>query len=160
MAANTIVKRMLDAGVQFTEMSQSSAEKLVNEFVKAGQLRKKDAEEAVQELVDRGRSSTEHLFALVQSEVAKQLSRFADRVDGVEGRIEELAQSMGVTSKPQAPAKTAPAKKSPAKKAPVKKSAAKKAPAKKAPAESAAPVKHGTGPSGVAKVVATKSSNR
>ncbi|MEK7426560.1 MAG: hypothetical protein AAB131_22280 [Actinomycetota bacterium] len=157
MAPHTIVKKMLDAGVQFTEMSQSSAEKLVSEFVKAGQLRKKDAGKTVQELVDRGRSSTEQLLSVVQSEVAKQLARFADRVDGIEDRIEDLAKSVGAMAKrtaapapaAAAPAKKAPAKKSPAKKAPAKKSAAKKSAAKKA-----------AGTSGVAKVVATRAAKR
>ena len=66
MAPNTILKRLLDAGMQFTEMSQNTAEKLVGEFVQAGQVRRKDAERTVQRLVDRGRSSTEQLARSIQ----------------------------------------------------------------------------------------------
>jgi polyhydroxyalkanoate synthesis regulator phasin len=170
MTANTILKRLLDAGMQFTEMSQSSAEKLVNEFVKNGQLRRKDAEKTVQQLVERGRSSTEQLFSAVQTEVAKQLGRFADRIDDLEDRIEDLAESLGLAAKanqdasPSAPvtassvgapaeqaAKAAtPAKKAPAKKAPAKKAPAKQAPAKQAPGTS----------SGVAKVATKKAAKR
>ena len=93
MPAQTIIRRLLDAGMQFSEMSQSTAEKLVSEFVKTGQLRRKEAEQTVQALVERGRSSTERLVATVQSEVGKQLGRFADRIDGIEDRIEDLAES-------------------------------------------------------------------
>ncbi len=176
MTANTILKRLLDAGMQFTEMSQSSAEKLVNEFVKNGQLRRKDAEKTVQQLVERGRSSTEQLFSAVQTEVAKQLGRFADRIDDLEDRIEDLAESLGLAAKanqdasPSAPPVTAssvevpaeqaakaatPAKKAPAKKAPAKQAPAKQAPAKKAPAKQAP----GTS-SGVAKVATKKAAKR
>jgi polyhydroxyalkanoate synthesis regulator phasin len=166
MGTEKIVKRMLDAGVQFTEMSQSSAEKLVHELVKSGKLRKKDAEHVVQDLVDRGRSTTEQLIAAVQSEVAKQLARVADRVDDLEARIEDLAHTVGVAKKapsapvaedpvPAAPKKPA-AKKPAAKKAAPKKPAAKKAAPKKPAAKKAA----ATGSSGVAKVVATRSANR
>ena len=168
MTANTILKRLLDAGMQFTEMSQSSAEKLVNEFVKNGQLRRKDAEKTVQQLVERGRSSTEQLFSAVQTEVAKQLGLFADRIDDLEDRIEDLAELLGLAAKanqdasPSAPPVTASSVEAPAekaamaaKKAPAKKAPAKKAPAKKAPAKKAP----GTG-SGVAKVATKKAAKR
>ena len=56
-------------------MSQKKAEKIVSDFVKAGELRRKDAETVVQHLVERGRESTEHFVSLVQAEVAKQLAR-------------------------------------------------------------------------------------
>ena len=75
MPANKIIKRLMDAGMQFTEMSQDQAERLVREFVKQGQTRRKDAEALVAELVERGRSSTEHFAAAVQAEVAKQFGR-------------------------------------------------------------------------------------
>jgi len=175
MSPNTILKRLLDAGMQFTEMSRTNADKLVNELVHDGHVRRKDAETTVQQLVERGRSSTDHILSAVQAEVAKQLGRFANRIDDVEDRIEDLADSLGVAAKRRtasAPAPTpaaeqpvsattsgdavvsgeaapAPAGKA-AKKAPAKKSA-KKAPAKKAPA---------AGSSGVAKVATKKAAKR
>jgi len=143
MATNTLLKRMLDAGMHFTEMSQDNAERLVKDFVKSGQVRRKDSEKTVQQLVDRGRSATEQVVATVQSEISKQLGRFADRLDGVEERVEELAQRLGIKAKKAAVKKAAPVKKAAAKKAaPVKKAAVKKAaPVKKAAAKKAAPVK-------------------
>ena len=144
MSGTSLLKRMLDAGMQFTEMSQEQAEKLVKEFVKAGQARRKDSSELVQQLVDRGRTATEQWVSAAQSEIGKQLNRFAGRLDEVESRVEELAARIGLTSPvKKAPVKeAAPAAAAPAKEAPAKKAApTKKAPAKKAPAKKAAPTK-------------------
>jgi hypothetical protein len=123
--------------------------------VKAGQVRRKDAEKTVKQLVERGRTTTEHVISLIQSEVSKQLGKFAQRLDDVEARVEDVASNFGLGSKSaakKAPAAVvkpaaAPAKKAPAKKAPAKKTTAKKAAAKKA-----------AGPSGVAKVAVKKAS--
>ncbi len=136
MTGKPLLKRWLDSGAQFTEMSQKNAEKLVSEFVKAGQLRRKDAEKTVQRLVERGRSTTEHFVSLMQAEVAKQLGRFAKRLDDVEARVEDVASNFGLAKK--APAKKAAAKQAAAKKAPAKKAVAKKAPAKKTAAKKTA----------------------
>ncbi|MDO8389201.1 MAG: hypothetical protein Q7V57_01845 [Actinomycetota bacterium] len=148
MTGSPLLKRMLDAGVQFTETSQEQAEKLVKEFVKAGQARRKDSEELVRTVVERGRTASEHLVATVQAELNKQLGRFAGRLDELEARVEDLAKRLGLPSKPAKKAsakKAAPTTQTPvkkvalAKKAPAKKAPAKKAPAKKAPAKKAAP---------------------
>jgi polyhydroxyalkanoate synthesis regulator phasin len=152
MSGNPLLKRLLDAGMQFTEMSQEQAEKLVKEFVKNGQARRKDSEQLVQQLVDRGRSVTEQVVSVVQTELTKQLGKFACRLDEIESRVEELAQKVGLASKPAAKkaapkaaapataaaAKPAAAKPAAATKAPAKKAPAKKAPANKAPAKKAA----------------------
>ena len=99
MATNPLLKRMLDAGMQFTEMSQKQAEKLVKEFVKSGQARKKDSDEMVRQIVDRGRTLSEQIVASVQAELAKQMSKFAGRLDDVEGRVEALAAKVGLAAK-------------------------------------------------------------
>ena len=133
MAQNK-VRSLIQAGMHFTEDSQAKAEKLVKDLVKAGELRRKDAEETVQALIARGKQATEQVLTLVQSEVSKQMSRFTDRIDSVENRVEEIASKVGLASKPSPAAESAPA---PAKKSPVKKAA----PAKKAAAKKAAPAK-------------------
>ena len=149
MSGNNLLKRLIDAGMQFTEISQDQAEKLVKEFVKNGQARRKDSEVLVQQLVERGRVASEQFVASVQAEFTKQLGRVALRLDDLEGRVEDIAARLGVPaprtargavksdvkSAVAAPAEKAPAKKAPAKKAPAKKAPAKKAPAKKAPAK-------------------------
>ena len=132
MADNNLLKRLLDAGSQFTGMSQEQAEKLVKEFVKVGEARRKDTEKLVQRFIERGRDATEHLVAAVQSEVSKQLGLFASRLDDVEDRIEDLAERLGIASlATKAAARVPNATATPAQKAPAKKAAAKKAPAKK-----------------------------
>src|SRR6185295_4332557 len=147
MTGSPVLKRWLDTGMQYTEMSQKNAEKLVSDFVKAGQVRRKDAEKTVKQLVERGRTTTEHVVSLIQSEVNKQLGKFAKRLDDVEARVEDVAGTFGLGSKTPAKKAPAPAKKAAAKKAPAKKAAIKRAPAKKA-----------AGPSGVAKVAVKKAS--
>ena len=111
MPGNPLLKRLLDAGMQFTEMSQEQAEKLVKEFVKTGQTRRKDSEQMVQQLVDRGRNATEQIVSTVQAELSKQLGRVAGRLDDIEDRLEDLAQRVGLSAKKAAPATKAAAKK-------------------------------------------------
>ena len=172
MAANSLLKKLLDAGAQLTETSQSNAEKLVSDLVKKGEVRRKDAEKAVQTLVDRGRSSSEQIVAAIRREMGPLLSRLTDRLDDLEARFEELASQVGlplpgVKSAPvkRAPAAAtkAPAKKAAATKAPAKKAAAKKAPATKAAAKKVpakkAPAKKAAGGSGVGKVATTPRAN-
>ena len=136
MKGPALLKRLIDDGLQFGEMSQKKAEKIVDDFVKAGQLHRKDAENAVQHLVERGRATTEHVIALIQAEISKQLGTFGIRLDDIESRMEEVAANLGLKKSP-AKAAAGPSgvakvatKKAPAKKAPAKKAAAKKAPAK------------------------------
>ena len=166
-----MIKRLLESGAQVTEMSQAKAEQLVKDLTKSGGMRRKDAERAVNELVSRGRDTTDQVVAAVQRELSKQLGRLADRIDDIEDVLEDIAEKMGVAgtkgAEKKAPAKKAPAKKAPAKKAPAKKAPAKKAPAKKAPAKKApakkAPAKKApavstaaTGSAGVRPVSTTK----
>jgi polyhydroxyalkanoate synthesis regulator phasin len=175
MTKNTLLKKLFDAGAQFTETSQASAERVVSEFVKVGAVRRKDAEKTVQKLIERGRSSSEQVMSAIQAEVSKQLARFADRIDVLESRLDDMAARAGLKStsptganvavvrdvppapvaEKQAPTKTAAAEQAAVKKAPVKKAPVKKAPVKKAPAKKAS-----GGSSGVAKVVAKKATKR
>jgi polyhydroxyalkanoate synthesis regulator phasin len=113
--ANPNIKSYLEAGLQFTEMSKKQAEVLVKSLVKSGEVKRKDAEKLAQEFVDRSRETAEHLAAVVQIEVAKQMAALSARLD-------ELERSLKGSS--PAPAKKAPAKKAPAKNAPAKKKAA------------------------------------
>ena len=139
MATNDLIKRLIDAGLSFTQMTQAKAEEIVKDMQDAGQLRVDDAQATVQELVARGRESTENLVRLVQREVTKQLESMGVDMSDLEARVEELAARVGLRS--QAPAAKAAA---PAAAAPAKKAAAKKAPATKAATEKTAPRKAAT----------------
>ena len=155
MTGPNVLKRILDTGGSYADMSQKNAEKLVAEFVKAGQVRRRDAEKMVQRLVERGRERTEYLINVIRAEVTKQLAVFAGQLDDVEARVEEMAANLGLgsrtptkrsstttttTTTTTAPARQAAGPSGVAKvttrKAPTqKKSSAKKASVKKAPAK-------------------------
>ncbi len=166
------IQQLIDAGVEFTEMTRKQADAFVKQLVKAGEVPRRDAESVVKSMVDRGRETSERISTSVQREVAKQVGWMSERFDELEDRFEALAESLAdrVPGMPapvkKAPAKKTAAKKAPAKKTPAKKTAAKKAPAKKAPAKKApakkapakkAPAKKAVGSSGVRKVATTRS---
>lgn len=69
MAQSNVLKRFLDAGMSFTEMTQSKAEALVKELVKAGEVQTEQAQALVTDLVERSRRSTEALIEQVRSEI-------------------------------------------------------------------------------------------
>ena len=154
MTSNDLIKRLIDAGLSFTQMSQAKAEEIAKDLQEAGQLRVDEAQATVQELMARGRENTENLMRLVQREVSKQLESMGVDLSDLEARVEDLAARVGIrtpgggssaAAASSAPASTAtkrtakkaPARKTTAKRAPAKKTAAKKAPAKKTTAKRA-----------------------
>ncbi len=144
MTNDSPYQRYIDAGLAFTQMTRDRAEELVQELVKAGSLQGKEAQEKVEELIERSRKSSESLLNIVRDEVTHQLKAvgitsvddLATQVAAVINRSATAAKS--ATAKASAAGKKAAAKKAPAKKAAAKKAAAKKAPAKKAAAKKAA----------------------
>jgi polyhydroxyalkanoate synthesis regulator phasin len=149
MAQNDIIKRYLDAGMAFTQLSRERAEEFVKDLVKAGEVRRKEAEETVEALVERSRRNTEELVAVIRREVADQLRSLGledlvkraglpgtagDKVEEAAAAVDDAAAKASETVAP----KKAGAKKAAVKKAPpvstsglVVPGAAKKAPAKK-----------------------------
>jgi polyhydroxyalkanoate synthesis regulator phasin len=164
--AKSTIKSYVEAGAQFRELSRQQAEAFVKNLVASGDIRRRDAEQILQTMLTRGRETTSQLTALVQSEVAKQLSALFERFEDVESRLESLAASLrdgltgaggaaptptrpapgsessSATSAPQhTTAQKSEAKKSTkksTKKASAKKSAAKKTSAKKSAAKKSA----------------------
>jgi polyhydroxyalkanoate synthesis regulator phasin len=135
MAQNDVLRRYLDAGLEFTSLTQSRAEALVRDLVKAGEVQADQAREMVTDLIERSRKSSEKLLETVRKEVRAQVTERglvskAD-LDKLEARVAKL---FGAAAKPakSAARKVAPAAKKTAKKAPAKKAAAKKTAAKKA----------------------------
>ncbi len=130
------IQQLIDAGVEFTEVTRKQADSFVKQLVQAGDLKRSDAEAMVQQIVDRGRETSDRISANVQREVAKQVGWLSERFDELEDRFEALAETLAdkapkaavsvvaTRSVSKAPAKKAPAKKAPAKKAPAKKVAA------------------------------------
>ncbi len=142
MAQTDLLRRLLDAGAAFTEMTRSRAESIVQELVRAGEIGVDQMQSNVQELVDRSRENTENLVATVREEVTSQLGAASARdVKRLEKRLAALEGARAGAAKRPAPGtvtKKATAKKTAAKRTAAKKAAAKRAPARKAAANKAA----------------------
>ena len=132
MAQNDLLKRYLDAGAQFTQMTRSRAEAIVKELVKAGELQREQAQERVEEIVDRSRKNTEQLVDQIRNEIADQLGSLGLATKDDLARLEAKLGGGAARPATSAPAAAAAAAPSGAKKAPAAPAAAKKAPAKKA----------------------------
>jgi len=188
MTTNDLIKRMIDAGLQFTQMTQARAEEIARDLQESGAVRFDEVQSTVSELMERGRDNTEQLLGLIQREVSKQLANFGVDVKDLEARVEELHQrvtrawpskgrpatstaakaapapsaSASATSK-RSTAKKSATKKTTAKKAAAKRSTAKKATAKKATAKKAtakkSPAKRSTTKKRAAKKTAAKKSS-
>jgi polyhydroxyalkanoate synthesis regulator phasin len=135
MPQNDMLKRLLDAGMTFTAMTQARAEELIRDFVRAGEVQAEQAQSVVDELVDRSRRNSERLIDAVRSEIRQQVASLGlatkDDVERLERRIADVAAE----SARRPPARKASAKKT-AKKAGARKATAKKT-AKKAGARKA-----------------------
>ncbi|MEO1058485.1 MAG: hypothetical protein AAFY28_16375 [Actinomycetota bacterium] len=139
--AKSTLQRLIDAGVEFTNMSRKQAESIVKQMVKAGDVRRADADKAVQELLSRSRETSDRWTEGFQRELAKQVNWMSERFDELEDRFEDLAETLtarveqsadAATEKKAAAKKTAAKKKAATKKsATKKKSASKKKGAKK-----------------------------
>lgn len=123
MPENDLLKRMLDAGVAFTQMTQKRAEEIVNELVRTGEMRAEQAQTMVQELVDKSRVNTERILDQLRTDLRGQASGFGfatkKDVEVLRAELESLRAT--VTSTPAPAKKAAPPKKA----APVKQAAKK-----------------------------------
>ena len=142
MTSNDLIKRLIDAGLSFTQMSQAKAEEIAKDLQEAGQLRVDEAQATVQDLMARGRENTENLMRLVQREVSKQLESMGVDLSDLEARVEDLAARVGIrtpgggsSASAASTAASSPAKKSTTKKSTTKKTTAKKSTAKKSTAK-------------------------
>ena len=127
MAQNDLLKRLLDAGMTFTAMTQARAEDLIRDLVRAGEVQAEQAQSVVDELVDRSRRNSERLIDAVRSEIRQQVANLGlatkDDIDRLERRISDVAAGT---------ARKAPARKTTARKAPARKATKAKATGKKA----------------------------
>src|SRR5947208_1924392 len=140
MPKNDMLKRYLDAGIAFTQMTRARAEGIVKDLVKAGEVQRDQTQERVDELMDRSRKNTEQLLELVRAEVRQQFSAMGlatkDDIERIEARLNATGtpRASGLvvpTGTAKRSTKKAPAAKRPAKKVTATKASAKKAPAKK-----------------------------
>jgi len=130
VAAIDVVRKYLDAGVSYAQVTREKAEEIVNDLVKAGEVRADEAQAAVKDLVERSRKSSEALTERVRAEVKEQMAEVKEQLAKVQpasqADVDALAKRVAaVEKKAKAPAKKAPAKKASARKPAAKKSAAK-----------------------------------
>jgi polyhydroxyalkanoate synthesis regulator phasin len=118
MADNSPFQRYIDAGVAFTDLTRARAETIVKDLVKAGEIPRKRAEEAIEDLLARSRQNTEAVMALVQAQIQEQLGNLGLATKADIARLEAKINAKAGSSA----AKAAAPKKSPAKKAAAKKS--------------------------------------
>ncbi len=124
---NDLLKRYLDAGMAFTQMTQQRAEAIVRDLVRAGEVQAEQAQQMTEELFERSRRNTERLLETVRKEIRSQVNNLGLATQADIARLERRIDALGGAGT----AKKAAAKKAAAKKSGAKKSAAKKAAAKK-----------------------------
>jgi polyhydroxyalkanoate synthesis regulator phasin len=123
MAQTDLLKKYLDAGLAFTQMTQQRAEAIVRDLVKAGEVQAEQATQRRNELIERSRENTEKMMQTIRREVRDQVRALglATQDDIKALRADVAALKKGAPAK--STATKAPAKKAAAKKAPVKKAA-------------------------------------
>ena len=110
MAQNDMLKRYLDAGMAFTQLTRARAEAIVKDLVKAGELQREQTQDALEDLLERSRKNTDQLRDLVRKEIREQLAGIGLATKDDIARLErKLSGGAGV--KKAATAKKAPAKK-------------------------------------------------
>ena len=119
--------KLIETGMNFTELRRSQARQIVSELVAQGQLARDQATATVDEMLDLSRRRREDLRSFVQTEIQRQV-----RALGIATRddLDRLERKLA--------GKTTPTKRTPAKAAVAKKSTAKKSTAKKAGIKKAA----------------------
>ena len=103
-----MLRRYLDAGMAFTQLTRARAEAIVKDLVKAGELQREQTQDALEDLLERSRKNTDQLRDLVRKEIREQLASIglATKDD-----IARLERKLSGGAKTAAPAKKAPAKK-------------------------------------------------
>lgn len=114
MAQTDLLKRYLDAGLAFTQMTQARAEAIIKDLVKAGEVQAEQAAARRNELMERSRQNTERLVETVRKEVREQVRSLGL---ATQSDIDALRKEIGSLNKAGAPAKKAAPKKAPVKKA-------------------------------------------
>src|SRR5262245_8019281 len=168
MAENDLLKRLLDAGMTFTAMTQARAEDLIRDLVRAGEVQAEQARSVIDELVDRSRRNSERLIDAVRAEIRQQMASLGlatrSDVERLERRIADVSAARGTrkatTKKASARKATKVARKSGGRASTAKKATARKAGAAKTGAKTSGAKTSGAKKTGAKKTArkATKSS--
>ena len=110
MSEHDPLRKYVEAGIALTQLTRARAEAIVKELVKAGELQREQAQDRVEELLDRSRKSTESLGGMIRKELGQQLSSMGlatkAEVEALEARLEaRIAAATGSGSAPPPPGK-------------------------------------------------------
>ena len=138
MTENEGLRRYLQAGMTFTDVTRGRADAFLRELIKTGEIERHKAQDWVEDVVKTGRDRSGAFISTVRGEVRKpfrglgftSVDDLAKNDDDTMSRSPAARKATGRSAK-QAPATTTPAKKTAARKVPTKKTVARKAPAKK-----------------------------
>lgn len=105
MAEADPLRKYVEAGIAFTQLTKAKAEAVVRELVKAGDLQREHAQDRVDDLLDRSRKSTEGLVGIVRREIAAQLSSLGLATkDDVDKLAAKMDAHLAATPTPPPPA--------------------------------------------------------
>ena len=96
MASNERIRKYLDAGTVLGQVSRGRAEEIVRELVNAGDIQRSQAQDWVDNLVERSHKSSEQVLELVRHEVATQLEKIDPRsLESLANQVAEVLQEVG-----------------------------------------------------------------
>jgi polyhydroxyalkanoate synthesis regulator phasin len=107
MAQNDMLRRYLDAGMAFTQLTRARAEAIVKDLVKAGELQREQTQDALEDLLERSRKNTDQLRDLVRKEIREQLAGVGLATKDDIARLERKITGGSGAAKKAAPAKKA-----------------------------------------------------
>jgi polyhydroxyalkanoate synthesis regulator phasin len=113
-------RRVLETGMQFTELRRSQARAIVSDLVAQGHLARDQMGTAVDEVVEMSKRRSDDLRRIVQAEVQRQLGSL-----GLATKADLAAFERRMTRANREAKKTGPKKRSSAAKKPASKSASK-----------------------------------
>ncbi|HWE67504.1 MAG TPA: hypothetical protein VG298_12770 [Acidimicrobiales bacterium] len=91
MASNERIKKYLEAGTVLGQVTRARAEEIVKELVNAGDIQRGQAQEWVDNLLDRSRKTSEQVLELVRHEVSSQLSKIdAPSLEAIATQVSDL----------------------------------------------------------------------
>jgi polyhydroxyalkanoate synthesis regulator phasin len=132
MAHSDVLRKYLDAGVAFTEMTRSRAEAIVRDLVRNGEIQRDQAQEWADALVSRSRQNSEAAIRMIRAEVSRQMTNMGlatrEDITKLVTRINELT---GAPVRKRRARKAGARKKATAKRRPAKRTAAKRTTAKR-----------------------------
>jgi polyhydroxyalkanoate synthesis regulator phasin len=91
MAANERIKKYLEAGTVFGQVTRARAEEIVKELASAGDIQRGQTQEWVDNLVERSRRTSEQVLDLVRHEVSAQLDKIDSKaIENIASQVADI----------------------------------------------------------------------